>query len=172
MSDGSIFIYTGFIDKIDSLDELGFVVSHELAHVLFRHSAEKMSAGAVITILLMFLQIYLDADLGFGRITKLVANLPLSEYAETEADGFAVKIMSEVGLDSKAALSLMEKMKNWATVEFLLAHPLSQHRAYDIKKEILNATQKNDYENQEILKLRRKFIKARNIIVNTHKNSL
>ena len=44
---GKIAVYTGIMDIMNNEAELAFVVAHEIAHALARHSGEQMAWGAV-----------------------------------------------------------------------------------------------------------------------------
>lgn len=139
LPDGSIFVYTGLIEIIDSLDELGFVMAHELSHVELRHSAESISVSVLITIILMLFQVYITGDFDIRPLTNLLVKLPLSRNAETEADLNAVKIMREIGLDLQGGPKMMEKFKakeGKMQLEILSTHPLSENRAADLEAEI------------------------------------
>lgn len=54
--DGSIFVFKGLIDLVDSVDELGFVLAHECSHVYLRHTANQLSTRAIISMMLMMAQ--------------------------------------------------------------------------------------------------------------------
>ena len=165
LPDGSIFVYTGLIEMIDTLDELGFVISHELSHVVFRHSSERLTISAIFTIILMLLQLYIFGDVDLSPLTNLLVNLPLSRYAESEADINAIKIMAQVGLELSAGITLMEKFKENEgknSTEIFQTHPLSEHRASVLKKEILLIKDNQNPSNQKAIReLKRLFKKAK-----------
>ena len=44
---GKVVVYTGILDVAKNDDQLATVISHEIAHALARHGAERMSSGMV-----------------------------------------------------------------------------------------------------------------------------
>lgn len=69
---GKVFVYTGILPICEDEDGLAAVLGHEIAHVVARHPAERMSnsfltLGAVFAVSLLF-----DVS---GQLSSLVLNL-------------------------------------------------------------------------------------------------
>lgn len=166
LPDGSIFVYTGLLDLIDSIDELGFVLAHEISHVLYRHGAEKVSVSIAGALIMLLVQLYITGDMDVYWLTELLVNLPVSRTAESEADSSALDIMSKAGLDMNAGITIMEKFKEKLpelSLEILSTHPLSDHRASEIEKNIAEKVVDSDKPNQEkLLKIKKIFDAVKN----------
>ena len=47
-ADGSIFVYRGLLKSVESVDEVAFVLSHEISHVLSRHIPNILCTSGLI----------------------------------------------------------------------------------------------------------------------------
>jgi len=50
---GNIFVFTGMIEACENPDELGIVMSHEIAHVVLGHVEEKLTLTSFIQLLML-----------------------------------------------------------------------------------------------------------------------
>jgi metalloendopeptidase OMA1, mitochondrial len=170
LPDGSIFVNTGLLKVLNTVDELGFVLAHELSHVILRHTAEKMTVSGLVAIFWIFIQFYVLGDIDLSVIGNVLINLPLSRTAESEADKQALKIMGQAGLEPEAGVAVMrifeENAKN-EQFEVLSTHPLSEHRAKDIEKEIEGMEK---YKVKEYRELRKLFQIAKEELEKKEKN--
>lgn len=92
---GHIFVFTGILPVCQSDAGLATVMSHEIAHQLARHSAEKV-AGSKVLFAAAFVLEMMGLDIGLSRILlNLVMNLPNSRKIESEADELGLRIMSQ-----------------------------------------------------------------------------
>ena len=166
--DGSIFVYTGLIDIIDTVDELGFIISHELSHLVFHHTGEQMSVSALVQILLLLLNYSI-----FGVLfTQILIKLLMCRHAETEVDLNALKIMESAGLDLGASISMMQKVKeigDWEPIEIFSTHPSSELRMADLESEIeniKNVRSVGTHDREKIKYLEKLFKRAKEDIKN------
>ena len=144
---GKVVVYTGILKAAKNDDQLATVISHEIAHALARHGAERMSSsmvqqglGAVGNIALgvtapqyqnLFNQTY-----GIG--TQLGVMLPYGRMQETEADEIGIYLMSQAGYNVNEALKFWENMSEGKKEgsDFFSTHPSSTNRISDIQKVI------------------------------------
>ena len=144
---GKVVVYTGILKMAKNDDQLATVISHEIAHALARHGAERMSSsmvqqgiGAVGNIALgvtapqyqnLFNQTY-----GIG--TQLGVMLPYGRMQESEADEIGIYLMSQAGYNVNEALKFWENMSEGKKEgsDFFSTHPSSTNRISDIQKVI------------------------------------
>ncbi|WFD29839.1 metalloendopeptidase [Malassezia sp. CBS 17886] len=91
---GHIFVFTGILPVCRGDAGLATVLSHEIAHQLARHSAEKMSGYKVLLMGCTLLDI-VGIDFGLSRVVlNMLLSLPNSRAIETEADKLGLRIMA------------------------------------------------------------------------------
>ncbi len=146
---GEVFVYRGLLEMTDSNGQLATVIAHEIAHIIARHGAERMSmqlganllgqaAGVALnledpTAARAFQQAY-----GIGAQVGLL--LPYSRTQEYEADHIGLILMAKAGYNPEAAIAfwskMMKKDKGEHPPVWLSTHPLSQERLREIKEDI------------------------------------
>ena len=126
-------------------DELAFLISHEMSHVLREHARERKSVKYASNSALLL------AATGLGQIPafftvyggQLASSVPLSRVMETEADLIGLDLMARAGYEPKAALSFWDKtearMKKRNIEPSKLAEFLSSHPDIADRKVILQA---------------------------------
>lgn len=142
---GSIYVYTGLMDRVRSTAELAAVMAHETIHVKNRHMA-RMSGPDPVS-LLSILGAVLAARSGagaqaagaIGQGIAATRQIAYTRQLEMEADTLGVRYMAEAGYDTRAALSFLkvldqERILNPVDVPpYLMDHPLSQDRAANVE---------------------------------------
>lgn len=146
---GKVFVYTGLLKLAETDSEIATVMAHEVAHVLARHGAERMSAQLAIqtgtqigmatinfsdpTVAAVFYQ-------AFGMGTHVGVMLPFSRHMEEEADRIGIILMVKAGYDPFAALNFWNKMKQRNDGQeppvWLSTHPSSTSRIREIREMI------------------------------------
>jgi predicted Zn-dependent protease len=135
---GKVVVYTGLLDIVSSEDELAAVLAHEVAHILARHAAERMTQGSVIELIRMIAYLGFGIPLFSGPIHALFF-LPNSRQAETEADTIGVQLAARACYDPMAAASVFRKLgeeerkAGMDVPEFLRTHPVSEKRVDNIR---------------------------------------
>ncbi|KAJ5126118.1 hypothetical protein N7448_005430 [Penicillium atrosanguineum] len=134
---GKVFVYTGILPICENEDGLAAVLGHEIAHVVARHPAERMSnsfltLGAVFAVSLLF-----DVS---GQLTSFLVNLmyslPNSRSQEAEADNIGLMMMSKACFNPEAAVRLwarMQKQEKGSPPQFMSTHPSSYNREEAIR---------------------------------------
>lgn len=139
---GKVGVNTGMWTVAKTQDELAAVLAHELAHVLSRHAAERVSQQMAAGVALEAVQAYsgertspentrmLMGALGLGA--QLGVMLPFSRAHETEADVLGQRLMAEAGFDPAAAVRLWQNMlqasRGGRPPQMLSTHPDPQNR--------------------------------------------
>lgn len=136
---GKIGVYQGLLDVAGNQHQLAAVIAHEMAHVLARHSNERISTHYAAGAGLDLIGVIAGADtpgkqtllglLGLG--TQVGVLLPFGRSQETEADLVGVELMARAGFDPRQSVQLWENMaeeSGQAPPEFLSTHPSSESR--------------------------------------------
>ena len=147
--EGSIYIHTGLIIKLEDVSELIAVLAHELGHItgghIHRFKAEStgISAAAIIGTLLGG-----AAALAGGGGDALVAGMMLGQGAgqgqfasytrghEKEADAAAFRMLQAAGLSTDGAIKVFEFFKKtmmFSEPPYLKTHPSDQERVTAFK---------------------------------------
>lgn len=152
-----IGIHTGIMDIMENDAQLAAVVGHEIAHVNYRHSAERQSQGTLAQIGLVGAQIglatrcergdracqqssgQLASVLGAGAVYGLI--LPYSRKHELEADTGGVRYMARAGFDAQEAVDFWSNMARASEgqerpPEFASTHPANGTRIENLQREV------------------------------------
>lgn len=146
---GKIFVYTGLLKIAETDPDLATVMAHEVAHILARHGAERMSTemiismgaqagAAAISIGDPYVASVFNQAYGLGIDVGLV--LPFSRQMEAEADYIGLILMAKAGYDPDNALVFWEKMARAKDGDeppvWLSSHPTSVDRIEDIRRSL------------------------------------
>jgi predicted Zn-dependent protease len=132
---GKIVVYTGILPAAKTDAGLAAVLGHEVAHVVARHGAERMSqsllaqtgvqvANAAAAAYDPKYQAVTGAALGFG--VQYGVLLPYSRAHESEADHLGLIFMARAGYDPVEAIGLWERMEALGGArqpEWMSSHP-------------------------------------------------
>jgi predicted Zn-dependent protease len=137
---GSIYVFTGLIEKVKSTDELAGVLGHEIVHAKGRHMAR--SSGPDATSLLSLLSMALLARSGSGAQAAAVVGQAIaatrqasySRQLELESDTLGTRYMAAAGYDPKGAISFLKTLDQERALNpidvpaYILSHPITQER--------------------------------------------
>jgi predicted Zn-dependent protease len=142
---GKIAFWEGIMPAAQDDSGVAVIMAHEVAHVLARHGAERMSqeigAQAIGQILALgvgqvtpglqedFLKLY-----GLGASVGVL--LPWGRAQESEADQIGLTLMAKAGYDPASAIAFWQRMSKIAgdkPPEFLSTHPSDETRIAQIK---------------------------------------
>ncbi|KAK9808098.1 hypothetical protein WJX73_006218 [Symbiochloris irregularis] len=144
---GKVVVYSGLLKMLDDEEELATVLSHEVAHVLARHVAEKVTQS--MTWLAFF--IILEWTLGLPLPIDIISGLVMSQNSrklETEADRIGLTLAAQACYNPSAFVPVMTKLgeaeakAGFKTPEFLRTHPVSTTRIRQIKADLPAAEEK------------------------------
>jgi predicted Zn-dependent protease len=131
-ADGTIVVYTGIMPVAESESGLAVILGHEVAHVVARHSGERLSqmlvAQGVTNLAAAFASPQYQAPVGaaLGLGSQYGVLLPFSRHHESEADHLGIYYMAKAGYDPAEAPRLWERMSakgKSGTPEFMSTHP-------------------------------------------------
>lgn len=146
---GKIGVHTGLLNVAETPSQLATVLGHEVAHVLSRHGAERVSiqmaaqAGLQVADIMSQQKVegsserqMLMAGLGLGAQVGVM--LPFSREHEKEADRFGLNLMAAAGFDPTHSIKLWQNMDEASQgnrpPEFLSTHPEPQNRIEKLNK--------------------------------------
>lgn len=146
---GKVGVYSGLLKLAANDDEIAIVMGHEIAHVIARHGAERMSEQLVIDGLGALASTYAQNryspqtvqlfQTAYGGATTVARVLPHSRANEREADHMGVIFAAKAGYDPRAAIAFWEKMRAQKTSQpgrldrFLSTHPADTQRIADLQ---------------------------------------
>lgn len=141
---GYVYVYTGLIEILDNEAQLAAILSHEVSHLVARHSMKKLQNIYGYAILA---QIALGdkAKGAAGDIVSIAAMLVLQGYSrdnEFEADRYGILYAKNAGYNPKSMIQVFEKFKKMegnpppAVLGLLSSHPSPADRIRKGESEI------------------------------------
>jgi predicted Zn-dependent protease len=125
---GYIFVTRPLIEACERRpEELAFILGHEMAHVLFRHAADKK-----------LLRTLLAAVRAGGPVATLL-DKGYSRDHEREADRRALELMSEAGFERMAAVRVLQRLaalsaESGPVEQYFSTHPEPGERIEEITR--------------------------------------
>ena len=134
---GTIWVFSGLLDKMTSENELAFIIGHELGH--FKNKDHLRGMGRAV-VLLVFSMILLGADNPVGDLIASSLNLVNSAFTreqESAADAFSLTVLQcrygHVGGATNFFDTLKEEEGDRSRLgHFLASHPDNQQRIDDL----------------------------------------
>ncbi|MAC82510.1 MAG: peptidase M48 family protein [Arcobacter sp.] len=150
---GKVVVYTGILKAAKNDAQLATVMSHEVAHALARHGAERVSTSKIQQGVQLLGNVVLATtapeftntfNQAYGVGTQLGVMLPYGRLQESEADEIGIYLMVKAGYNPYEALKFWENMSNGkeSSNEFFSTHPSSETRIQDIKNVIAKIQRK------------------------------
>ena len=135
---GSIVVYQGLLDAVESRTELVFVLGHELGHFHNHHHIKGLGRGLVMAVLMAALFGDDSGVTSFFSPSMSTLERTYSRNQELEADQFGLEILSKYGGNKSAAESFMRKMAAQTTdniiLNYLSTHPHPHDRIDALNK--------------------------------------
>jgi metalloendopeptidase OMA1, mitochondrial len=156
---GKVAVYTGMLEICKNEAGLATVLSHEIAHVIARHGAQRMSQQLVLTGALMGASLSLKNNtqrniimsaLGLGVLYGIT--LPFSRGDEGEADQIGLVYMAKAGYDPEEAIRFWQRFSkakgDKGPPEWASTHPADKTRVSGLKNYLSRA--KFKYRNLKV----------------------
>lgn len=143
---GRIGVNKGMFKLASNQDQLAVVLGHELAHVVARHGAERVSDNLATQAAVAAGSAYAgtrginpdQAAALLGAGAQVTVLLPFSRTQESEADTLGQRYMAKAGFDPRAAVTLWQKMDAQGGSKppaFLSTHPSPGGRAQTLGRQ-------------------------------------
>ncbi|MGD8629767.1 MAG: M48 family metallopeptidase [Gammaproteobacteria bacterium] len=140
---GKIGVYTGLLKVAENQDQLATVIGHEVAHVLARHSNERVSQKFAVEQGLSLISAIANPQSGTGQTLMGLLGvgaqygvlMPYSRIQESEADILGLDLMARAGFDPRESTRLwinMGRAGGGQPPEFLSTHPSHSTRISDL----------------------------------------
>lgn len=144
---GQIFITMGLLEKLQTEAQLAGVLSHEMGHVIERHSAEQLAKSQLGQAMVMAVGVAardpnhphyaMNATMLASVINQMV-ELRFSRKDEAAADIWGLKLMEQAGFNPRAMIQVMEILKaadrQGHPIEMFQTHPNPDARIENIEK--------------------------------------
>lgn len=149
---GHIYIFSGLVEAVDTLDQLVAVLSHEIGHVSARHIArrfeqnKKIGMASMVGVLAGVIAGVAGSGggAGFGVAAGSLAagqqaQLAYSRVAEREADQISFKLMQPTGFNPEGMIGALTKISQSSWVgsgrvpTYLLTHPAGTERMANLE---------------------------------------
>ena len=142
-----IGVHTGLLKVAANQDQLATVIGHEVAHVLSRHSNERVSQKFAVQQGLGLVSAVASPTSGAGKTVMGMLGvgaqygilMPFNRAQESEADLYGLKIMAKAGFNPSESVNLwinMGKANKGQPPEFLSTHPSHTTRINDLRRQI------------------------------------
>jgi predicted Zn-dependent protease len=139
---GHIFISWGLLDICrGERDRIGFVIAHEMAHIVERHTLDRILKDAAVSLLLRQAPGTHAAGAWLGQTGKQLLNRAFSRDDEFEADLFAADLLRKAGGDPEEGERLLMKVASLtqqdttgAVWEYFSSHPSLQERIANLRQ--------------------------------------
>lgn len=150
---GYVYIFKELFDLLDD-DQLGFVLAHEIAHIVSRHSIKRLQAALGYN-LLVVASAGSRSDPRFTQGLSLALAQILVGYSredELNADELAVKYCQLAGFKAIAGIEVQEKLysegkKRIRPLSYFRTHPYTDQRIRRIKEVLRLPLDVDDYIN-------------------------
>ena len=152
---GSIFVYTGLIERAKSTDELAGVLGHEITHIKGHHMARSSGPDAISILSLLAMVALAKSGSGgqaagmVGQAVAATRQLAYSRQLEMEADTLGTRYMAAAGYDPKGTIAFLKTLDQERALNpidvpaYILSHPITQERVANAELVVksLGATQ-------------------------------
>ncbi len=116
-------------------DEIAFVLGHEMAHIVLRHTLDRLVKDAAFSLLLRHSSGRHAAGVWLQQAGRQLLSRAFSRDDELEADAFAITLLRKAGADVQAPEHLFEKLARLSRVPqpglpayYLATHPPFEER--------------------------------------------
>jgi predicted Zn-dependent protease len=146
-----IGINSGMFKLAENQDQLAAVISHEIAHVMAKHSNERMSQEIAVNQGINAVQAFSNPQTQLGQTAMGLLGIgadygllkPFSRTQESEADIIGENLMAKAGFDPRQSIGLWQRMEKSSQgqqpPEFLSTHPAHDTRIAELQKNMPEA---------------------------------
>ncbi len=145
---GKIFVHSGLLKVCQNQDELAFILSHEVAHVLMNHGGELLSNRGLVNFFLLFVVAGLWAIIPSDLVsfflhkwslslTEILFHLPYSRELEEEADTIGFLVASSACYEPAKSMQIWSHFPTPSAKEvpeYLSTHPVNDLRLNALKE--------------------------------------
>ncbi|MEX0804437.1 MAG: M48 family metalloprotease [Candidatus Binatia bacterium] len=142
---GSIFFYTGLIERARSTSEIAGVMGHEIIHIKGRHMARHSGPDAISLLSLVGMLLLARSGAGaqaagaVGQAVSATRQIAYSRQLEMEADTLGVRYMASAGYDPAGSLGFLKTLNEERALNpidlpaYMMTHPVTQERVANVQ---------------------------------------
>ena len=136
---GSIVIFRGLLEKVQTTEELAGILSHEMQHILHRHSTRMLMEHASLGLLLAVVMGDANSAMKIGKEgAGLLGALHYGRQFEEQADAEGMRLILTAGIDPAGMISFFEMIqkedgKTTAIPAYFSTHPSPESRFERLK---------------------------------------
>jgi len=138
---GPIFVSWALLELCQrQRDEIAFVIGHEMAHIVRRHTLDRIVKDAALSLLLQQFSARYAAGVWLNKTGRQLLSRAFARDDELEADAFAATLVRGAGGDASAGQRLLEKLAQAtsgrsvsAGGEYLATHPPLKERITNLR---------------------------------------
>jgi predicted Zn-dependent protease len=142
---GSIYFYTGLIEKAKSTSEIAGVMGHEIVHIKGRHMARSSGPDAVSLLSLLGMLLLARSGTGaqaagaIGQAVAATRQIAYTRQLEMEADTLGVRYMASAGYDPQGSLGFLKTLDQERALNpvdvpaYMMTHPITQERVANVE---------------------------------------
>jgi len=157
---GSIYLYSGLMERAKSTDEIAGVLGHEIVHIKARHMARSSGVDTISVLSLIGMLLLARTGAGaqaagvVGQAVSATRQIAYSRQLEMEADTLAVRYMASAGYDPKGALGFLKTLDQERALNpidipaYLMTHPITQERVANAEL-VIRSLNKSDPRTEE-----------------------
>ncbi|KAF8794555.1 metalloendopeptidase OMA1, mitochondrial-like [Argiope bruennichi] len=144
---GHVFVFSGMLNLCSNDDQLGIILSHEIAHCIMNHGAENVSFVHLLDLISLVIiaaiwavipndSVSLLSHWLYQKCIQLFLELPYNRTIEVEADFVGLQLAAKACFDVRESSAFWNKMAflsktfgNGPEIEFLSTHPSHEKRS-------------------------------------------
>ena len=142
---GSVFFYSGLIERAKSTSEIAGVMGHEIVHIKGRHMARHSGPDAISLLSLVGMLLLARSGSGaqaagvVGQAVSATRQIAYSRQLEMEADTLGVRYMTAAGYDPAGSLGFLKTLDQERSLNpidvpaYMLTHPVTQERVANVQ---------------------------------------
>jgi predicted Zn-dependent protease len=142
---GSIYFYTGLIERAKSTSEIAGVMGHEIVHVKGRHMARSSGPDAVSVLSVLGALLLSRSAAGaqaagvVGQAVAATRHIAYSRQLEMEADTLGVRYVAAAGYDPRGSIAFLKTLDQERTLNpvdvptYMMTHPITQDRVANVE---------------------------------------
>ncbi|MGH7825276.1 MAG: M48 family metalloprotease [Candidatus Binatia bacterium] len=142
---GSVYFYTGLIERAKSTSEIAGVMGHELVHIKGRHMARSSGPDGISILSLLGALLLARTGAGaqaagaIGQAVAATRQIAYTRQLEMEADTLGVKYMAAAGYDPKGSLGFLKTLDQERALNpidvptYMMTHPITQERVANVE---------------------------------------
>ena len=142
---GSVFFYSGLIERAKSTSEIAGVMGHEIVHIKGRHMARQSGPDAISLLSLVGMLLLARSGAGaqaagvVGQAVSATRQIAYSRQLEMEADTLGVRYMTAAGYDPAGSLGFLKTLDQERSLNpidvpaYMMTHPVTQERVANVQ---------------------------------------